>query len=78
MRGVVEAVRHVRVERRSNYLTIPKDMLRISSHLLESEDYNHIDVNVFMEKLDTMGRYRFINEVKAGLTAPLQLWSCKP
>jgi hypothetical protein len=75
VRIVDEAVAHVKVERRSNYMTDPKDMVRINSHLLESEEYSPIDVNLFMEGLDTMGRYRFICKVKAGLAVPFQVWS---
>jgi len=75
VRNVNEVVGHVTAERRSNYMTVPKDMFRINNRLLESEDYSPIDVNLFMEGLDTMGRYRFICKVKAGLAVPLQLWS---
>jgi hypothetical protein len=75
VRNVDEAVAHVTVERRSNYMTVPKDMLRINNRLLESEEYKPIDVNLFMEGLDTMGKYRFICKVKAGLAVPFQLWS---
>ena len=56
-------------------MTISKDMMRINNRLLESEEYSPIDVNIFMEGLDNMGRFRFVNKVKTGLAAPLQLWS---
>ena len=75
VRSVEEAVAHVTVERRSNYMTVPKDMLPLNNRLLGSEDYQPIDVNLFMEGLDTMGRYRFISKVKSGLAAPFQIWS---
>jgi hypothetical protein len=45
VRNVNEAVGHVTVERRSNYMTVPKDMLRINNRLLESEEYNPMDAN---------------------------------
>ncbi len=75
MRSVDEAVAHVTVERRSNYMTVPKDMLLINNRFLKSDEYNPIDVNLFMEGLDNMGRYIFIYKVKSGLAVSFQLWS---
>ncbi len=75
VRSVDEAIAHMTVERRSNYMTVAKDMLRINNRLLESEEYSPIDVNTFMEGLHYMGRFRFMNKVKTGLAAPFQLWS---
>ncbi len=75
VRGVNDAIAHETIERRSNYMIVPKDMLRINNRLLESEEYSLIDVNLFMEGLDTMGRFRFINKVRSGLAVPFQLWS---
>ncbi len=57
VRSVDEAIAHDTAERRSNYMTVSKVILRINNRLLESEEYNPIDVNLFMEGLDTMGRF---------------------
>ncbi len=74
-RQVSEVVAYEIVERRSDYINIPKDMQALNNHLIEIEEYNVIDVILFMEGLHTMGRYRFTNKLKLGLAVPFKLWS---
>jgi len=62
------------MDRKSNYLPVPKDMLPLNNRLLDLEEYTAIDFNSFMEGLDTMGRYKYMNKVKAGLATPFHVW----
>jgi hypothetical protein len=75
-RDTNEAVAYMTIERKSNYLKIPKDMASLNNRLLNTEEYCVIDVNTYMDGLDTTARYRFINKVKVGLAVPFQIWSC--
>ena len=75
MRNAENAVAYVTVERSSAVLEIPKDMRPLCNALIVAERYTPIDVNEYMEGLDTMARYRFMQKVKSGLSAPCQLWS---
>ncbi len=69
VRSVAEDFAYTTIERNSNYLSVPKDMLPLNNRLLESEEYTAIDVNNFMEGFHTMGRYKYMNNVKAGLAS---------
>jgi hypothetical protein len=44
------------VERLSNYLKVHKTVSRLNSRLLDTVEYIPIDVNMYMDGLDTMGR----------------------
>ena len=74
VRPVDEVVAYKMIERKFNYLSVPKDMLPLNIRLLESEEYTAINVNTFMKGFDTMGRYKYMNKAKAGLATPFQLW----
>ena len=75
VRDAAKASAFVTVERSLRILKIPKDMLPLNRDLIASEEYTPIDLNEYMDGLDTMGRYRFLNKVKSGLGTPFQLWS---
>ncbi len=77
IRSVSNAVVHETVERAKNYLAVAKDMIPLNNRLLAAEEYDAIDVNQFMEGLDSMARYRFTSKLKAGLSTPFHIWSWK-
>ena len=77
MRTASEAIACKTIEKHPTSLTCPKDMRALNSRLLASDNYVPIDVNSFMEGLQPHARYRFMDKVKLGLSAPFQLWSWK-
>jgi hypothetical protein len=58
VRDVSKAVSYLSVERLSNYLKVPKTACRLNNRLLDSVEYIPIDVNLYMDGLDKMGRCR--------------------
>ncbi len=78
MRVASEAVVCKTIEKHPTSLSCPRDMRTLNSRLLASDNYVPIDVNEFMVGLDTtQARYRFMDKLKLGLSAPFQLWSWK-
>ncbi len=77
MRVASTVVAYKTVEKHPASLTIPKDLRPLNSMLLTSGDYVPIDANEFMDGLQAMARYRFMDKVKNGLSTPFQLWSWK-
>ncbi len=70
VRSVDGVVDYTMIDRNFNYLWVPKDMLTLNNRLLQSEENTAIEVNTFMDGLDTMGRFRYMNKVKARLATP--------
>ena len=58
VRDVREAVSYKTMERSSK---VPKAGIRIYTRLLESVEYIPIDVNMYMDGLDTMAKYNHIH-----------------
>ncbi len=49
VRSVNNAVQFNIIERRSNYLTVAKDMMTLNNRLLDSEEYSPIDISTYMD-----------------------------
>jgi hypothetical protein len=77
VRSFSNAINYKNVERPLSSLTVPIELRNLNSKFLASETYAPIDINEFMEGLQGMGRYRFMEKLKAGLSAPFQLRSLK-
>ena len=75
--SVSDAVVHETVERVKNYLAVPKDMIPLNNRLLESNEYEAIDVNQTMEGLDSMAKCRFTTKLRAGLSTLFHIWNWK-
>jgi hypothetical protein len=58
VRTVSEAVSYLTVGRLSNYLKVPKIVSPLNSRVLDTLEYIPIDVNLYMDGLDTMAKYR--------------------
>jgi len=56
VRSVSNAVQFNFIERRSNYMTVAKDMMTLNNRLLDSDEYSPIDVITYMDGLSIMGR----------------------
>ena len=61
VRLVRETVSYIIVERLSNYLKVPKAASNLSNRLLDSVENIPINVNMYMDGLDTMTGYSHLH-----------------
>jgi hypothetical protein len=61
VRDAYAAIAYMTVEKHKNCLLIAKDMRSLNYKLLAFDTYAPIDVNEFMEGLQTQARYRFMD-----------------